>query len=155
VALDREDLSIRRDGIVLNIQRSKRDQEGVGCEVAIPRGRNPQTCPVVAIEDWLKVHRVERGALFCRVSKGGKVMGQLTDRSVALLVKRYVGHAGLTSEHFSGHSLRAGLATSAALEGRDERQIMEQTRHKSVKTVRTNIRKGTLFRDNVAGSLGF
>jgi site-specific recombinase XerD len=155
VALNREDLSITRDGIILKIRRSKRDQEGVGHEVAIPRGRNPQTCPVIAMEDWLKVHRVEGGALFCRVSKGAKIMGRLCDRSVALLVKRYVGHAGLSSEYFSGHSLRAGLATSAALEGRDERQIMEQTRHKSVKTVRTYIRKGTLFRDNVAGSLGF
>ena len=34
----------------------------------------------------------------------------------------------------------------------EERLIMQQTRHKSVKTVRTyiRIRKGTLFRDNVA-----
>jgi integrase len=51
-------------------------------------------------------------------------------------VKRTVGHADFSGEEFGWHSLRAGLATSAALAGQHERDIMQQTRHKSEKTVR-------------------
>jgi len=79
----------------------------------------------------------------------------LGDRSVALIVKRTVGHAGFSGEEFSGHSLRAGLATSAALAGQQERDIMQQTRHKSEKVLRRYIRKGSLFQGNVVDALGF
>ena len=55
---------------------------------------------------------------------------------------------------FAGHSLRAGLATSAAIAGKSERAIMNQTGHRSVATVRRYIRDGNLFRDNAAQGLG-
>ena len=73
---------------------------------------------------------------------------------VALSVKRYAEAAGLDASLFSGHSLRAGLATSAAIAGASERRIQDQTRHKSVAMVRRYIRDGNLFRDNVTGLLG-
>jgi integrase len=72
-----------------------------------------------------------------------------------LIVKRTVGHAGLTPEDLSGHSLRAGLATSDAERGQLERDIMQQTRHKSVKMLRRYIRRGALFQGNVVDALGF
>jgi hypothetical protein len=74
---------------------------------------------------------------------------------VALIVKRTVGRAGFSGEEFGWHSLRAGLATSAALAGQHERAIMQQTRHKSEKMVRRYIRKGSLFQGNVVDALGF
>jgi hypothetical protein len=67
--------------------------------------------------------------------------------AVALIVKRTVGHAGFSPEDFSGHSLRTGLATSAAERGQHERDIMQQTRHKSVKMLRRYIRKGRCFKE--------
>jgi integrase len=68
----------------------------------------------------------------------------------------YSGDRGfLAPEEFSGHSLRAGLATSAAEAGQQERDIMQQTRHKSEKMVRRYIRKGSLFQGNVVDALGF
>jgi hypothetical protein len=73
----------------------------------------------------------------------------------ALIVKRTLGHAGFSPEEFSGHSLRAGLATSAAEAGQQERDIMQQTRHKSEKMVRRYTRKGSLFQGNVVDALGF
>ena len=51
--------------------------------------------------------------------------------------------------------LRSGLATSAAAVGQNERDIMTQTRHKSVEMVRRYIQKGTLFQGNVVSALDF
>jgi hypothetical protein len=51
--------------------------------------------------------------------------------------------------------LRVGLAISAAEHGQHERDIMQQTRHKSVKMLRRYIRKGLLFQGNVVDALGF
>jgi integrase len=73
---------------------------------------------------------------------------------VALVIKRYAAAAGLNVTDFSGHSLRAGFATTAAAVGVTEGNIMRQTGHKSIATVRKYIREGELFRDNPAGQLG-
>jgi hypothetical protein len=62
--------------------------------------------------------------------------------------------AGLDPTQYAGHSLRAGLATSAALAGAEERDIMRQTRHKSVAVARRYIRDGSVFRANVAAVVG-
>jgi integrase len=52
------------------------------------------------------------------------------------------------------HSLRSGLATSAAMAGASERSIMNQTGHRSVTTLRRYIRDGSLFRENAAAVVG-
>jgi integrase len=75
-------------------------------------------------------------------------------RAVDELIKRAVKGAGLNPEHYSGHSLRAGLATSAARAGVNERVIMKQTGHRSEKIVRRYIREGELFRENAAAQQG-
>jgi integrase len=73
---------------------------------------------------------------------------------VALIIKRYARAAGLDAQTFSGHSLRAGLATSAAMAGQDALAIMQQTGHHSVEMVKRYVRGGNLFRNNVVGKLG-
>jgi integrase len=73
---------------------------------------------------------------------------------VALVVKRAAEAAGLDPTRYAGHSLRAGLATSAAAAGAHERDIMRQTGHRSVQMLRRYIRDGELFRDNAAVSAG-
>ena len=73
---------------------------------------------------------------------------------LAKIVKRLAVRAGLDPAAFSGHSLRSGLATSAAEGGATERAIMEQTRHRSLKQVRKYIRRGSLFKDNAAARSG-
>jgi integrase len=62
--------------------------------------------------------------------------------------------AGLDPSVFAGHSLRAGLATSAAAVGASERAIAEQTGHTSMLVLRRYIRHGSLFTDNAAGAVG-
>lgn len=88
--------------------------------------------------------------MFCRILKNDRIVEErLAPQAVALIVKKHVGHAGFVAKDFGGHSLRAGLATSAALAGLSEREIMAQTRHKRESMVRVYIRKGSLFRENV------
>jgi integrase len=73
---------------------------------------------------------------------------------VAYIVKRSVERIGFEVGEFAGHSLRAGLATQAAMNGASELAIMKQTGHRSLATVRKYIRDGSLFRDNAATKLG-
>jgi integrase len=156
VNLDVEDIVNTRQGIILTLRWSKTDQEGQGTEIAIPKGRKPATCPVTILEAWLSRAKIKHGPVFRKVRQNGVVENRrLSDRSVALILKRCVGHAGFAPEEFSGHSLRAGFATSAAAAGANERDIMQHTRHKSEQMVRRYIRKGSLFKGNLVDTLGF
>lgn len=69
----------------------------------------------------------------------------LCDHQFAKIIKRLAGKAGLNPKSFSGHSLRSGLATSAAEGGATERSIMDQTRRRPLKQVRKYIRRGSLL----------
>lgn len=155
VALDVEDLEFGSAGLTVTIRRSKTDQEGAGQRVGIPYGSNPETCPVRNVQAWLEAASIAGGSVFRRVNRWGQVADvRLSDRAVALVVKHRAELTGLDPARFSGHSLRAGLATSAAEAGVGERSIMNQTRHKSLPMVRRYIREGNLFRENAAGHVG-
>lgn len=155
VSLDVEDLEFAREGLIVTLRRSKTDQEGRGSKIGIPFGSNPETCPVRAVEAWLEASGITEGALFRPINRHGQLQpARLSGEGVAIVVKRWAGAAGLDPEKFGGHSLRAGLATSAAVAGVSERAIMNQTRHRSVNMVRRYIRDGSLFRENAAAQVG-
>jgi integrase len=155
VGLNREDADVTRDGLVVTLRRSKTDQEGEGRKVAIPYGSNPDTCPVRALQDWLDASGITTGPLLRYVNRHGQLGTRaLSGFAVAKVVKRYAAAAGLDPAKYAGHSLRAGLATSAAVAGVPERVIMKQTGHRSVHMVRRYIRDGNLFRENAAGQVG-
>ena len=146
VALDRSDITFDSDGTRVLIRGSKTDQESAGDVVGLPYGEQAETCPVRALRVWLAVLPNQRPAVFRRMSRWGTpTRARLTDQSVALIVKRRVVAIGQDPRLFAGHSLRAGLATSAAAGGAAERDIMQQTRHRSVAMVRRYIREGKLF----------
>ncbi len=155
VALDVSDLTFGREGMVVRVSRGKTDQEGSGREAGIPYGSHPDTCPVRAVQGWLAVAGIARGALFRPVDRHGNLQpARLTAQSVALIVKRAAAAARLDPQQYAGHSLRSGLATSAAAAGVAERAIMDQTGHKSLPMVRRYIRRGSLFRENAAALVG-
>lgn len=155
VGLDVPDVVWTADGLELTIRRSKIDQEGWGRKIGVPYGSTPATCPVRALRAWLDAAAITSGPLFRPVAKGGRVGAKrLSDRAVALVVKRAAEAAGLDPRPFAGHSLRAGLATSAAKAGKSERSIMAQTGHRSAAMVRRYIRDATLFDDNAAAGIG-
>jgi len=155
VALDLADVSFTPQGLVATIRRSKTDQEGEGRQVGIPRGQHAATCPVRAVQSWMAAAGISGGPLFRPIDRHGHMADRrLSDRAVALIVKRAAAAAGLDPSVMAGHSLRAGLATSAAAAGVGERSIMNQTGHRSTVVMRRYIRGGSLFRDNAAGQVG-
>jgi integrase len=95
------------------------------------------------------------GPVFRSVNRHGQVRAKaITDQVVALVVKRLAAAAGLDQSQYAGHSLRAGLVTSAALNSVPEYIIQRQTRHKSAEMLRRYIRDASLFRDNASGRVG-
>lgn len=154
-ALRVEDLEVTADGLIVRLGRSKTDQEGQGRAVGLPYGSTPDSCPVRAVRAWVEQAGITAGPLFRAIDRFGLVAEQaLHADSVGYLVKRAVGQAGFETGDYAGHSLRAGLATQAAMNGASELAIMKQTGHRSLATVRKYIREGSLFRDNAAGKLG-
>ena len=155
VSLDVGDLSFNRDGLTVTLRRSKTDQEGQGRKIGIPYGSNPDTCPVRTLQSWLEQAAIAEGSVFRSLNRHGQILpSRLSGLDVARVVKKLAKLAGLDPATYSGHSLRAGHATSAAASGASERSIMNQTGHKSVQMVRRYIRDGSLFRENSAGKLG-
>lgn len=156
VGLDLSDLEWRSEGVVITLRRSKTDQEGAGNRKGLAFGRHPETCPVRALSTWLEAASIVEGPIFRGVNRHGELLpGRLTDRQVARMVKKRAAEAGIAhTEALAGHSLRAGLATSAAMAGVSERDIMRQTGHRSVGMVRRYIREGELFRGNASASVG-
>ena len=155
-------------GIKLLIRRSKTDQHGRGQEVAVwANPHDPLLCPAAALAGWLRLReaapdvtgvltaaeRAER-PLFCGLSKSGQLTGDgLSDKAVARLVKQAAHAAGLDPAAYSGHSLRAGLATAAGDRGAGLAELMRQTRHKSTEVALGYLRPADLWRNNVTEGL--
>lgn len=156
VALDVEDLTVGKRGMTVYVRRSKADQMGDGREVVVFRGAGA-TCPVAAVESWLAAAGIAAGPVFVGVDRLGRPRHQkrLTDQVVRTVVKERARAAGLEEfERMSGHSLRAGLATQAALNGANLRDIAKQTGHRSEKILSGYIRDADLWRNNVTEKLG-
>ncbi|PPQ30802.1 hypothetical protein CCR94_11355 [Rhodoblastus sphagnicola] len=152
-AINCTDLERVRQGLIITLRRSKTDQDGEGRKIGVPFGRT-KSCPVHALEYWLDRARISGGPIFRRVDKHGRVFADaLSPEAVCLIVRERVAAAGFDPELFSGHSLRSGLATSAAQAGVETRKIKDQTGHASDAMLRRYIRDGELFLDNAAGAL--
>jgi integrase len=153
VALNVEDVEFREDGLKVTIRKSKTDQEGAGQVVGIAHGS--KLCPVRALREWLAAANIAAGPIFRTVTRHNRVEEtRLDGRVVALAVKEYAKAAGLDPSKYAGHSLRAGLVTSAYIAGVQETIIMKQTRHKSSDMLRKYFRDSSLFRDNASARVG-
>ncbi|MGO4910611.1 tyrosine-type recombinase/integrase [Pseudorhodobacter sp. W20_MBD10_FR17] len=130
-------------------------------EVEVGRGSSDQTCPVHALEQWLHFGRIDFGPVFVRISRDGKsaLEARLSDKHVARLIKATVLKSGVRSDlpdakrlaMFSGHSLRAGLASSAEV---DERYVQKQLGHASAEMTRRYQRRRDRFRVNLTKAAG-
>ena len=147
--LNIEDLSRFPQGLVVTLTHSKTDQEQAGQQVGIPYIENKNMCAITAVNEWLKAANISKGPLFRGILKNGKVASRrLSDKSINLIVKKYIAGIGLSPDLYGAHSLRHGFATYAALNGIEERLIMKQTRHRSVEMVRHYINEADLFVNN-------
>lgn len=151
-----EDLEATQQGYIVRLRRSKTDQEGQGRVVGVPRGADPRTCPSRRLKLWIESRGTEPGALFCAVSQDGmsvKPERHIAPRTVARIVQRCAVRAGI-NDWVAGHSLRAGLVTSAAKARKPLHAITAQTGHKSVDMVLRYIRRAEIWDDNAASDIG-
>jgi integrase len=152
VALNADDIEETAEGLRVTIRRSTTDQEGHGHVIAIPRG--VIACPVTAFKAWLEAAGIAHGPVFRPVAKGGRIQAtRLTDRSVAEIVKVHARRAGLDPKQFAGHSLRSGFLTSAAARGASIFKMADQSRHKSMDTLRGYVRDAEIFKDHAGNGL--
>jgi site-specific recombinase XerD len=153
VALSVEDIEFVREGALVTVRRSKTDQEGRGMVKAVPYAMRQALCPVTHLQQLVELR--DKGHLFTQAVKGNRLTeSALTAQSVALIVKRYAKLAGLNADDLSAHSLRAGFATQAALNGASDREIMNQTGHRSRAMVDRYVRVANVWRENGANKLG-
>ena len=154
VSLNHEDLDFVPEGLKITLRRSKTDQFGEGFLKGLPYFDNQKYCPVITVQNWLNLSKINSGPLFRRFTKGSKLSEKrLTDQSVALILKEYLSLVGIDNKNFSGHSLRSGFATSAAVSGAEERSIMAMTGHKSTEMVRRYIKDANLFKNNALNKI--
>lgn len=112
------DIEESPEGLVVRVRRSKTDQGGQGAEVAILAGAFEDTCPVRALAAWRAAAGIEKGPLFRRVDRHGRLLGPMSGQAVALVIARAAERAGLEG-CYRGHSLRRGGATAARRAGHD------------------------------------
>jgi integrase len=147
VGLDRQDVEITHQGQVVHIRRSKTDQFGAGRKIGtllVGGGHRP----VAALEEWLTVAAISDGAIFRRVDRHRNIHPKrISAEAVALIVKERAAATGLNAEVYSGHSLRAGFATSAATAGMPTWKIRQQTGHASDTMLGRYIRNANTFTD--------
>ena len=151
VAIKVEHIRWRERGIEILVPHSKTDQENRGQLCALPRARQ-SLCPVTALEKWLAAANIRHGFVFCTPGKNNTVRETpLTAGAITLILRRHARAAGIEyADRLTSHSLRRGLATSAATEGATLPAIMRQGRWKHVNTVIEYIEAAQRFEDNAA-----
>ena len=142
VAIEYEDVEFVSEGVKIIVKRSKTDQSGEGMTKGIPYFSTPNYCPVMSLKNWISESQIKSGKIF-----------DMSDKNVALTIKKYAEIAGLDKNKYSGHSLRSGFATSTAELGAEERSIMAMTGHKTTAMVRRYIKEANLFKNNALNKI--
>ncbi len=143
VNIEFEDIEFVPEGVKILVKKSKTDQSGEGILKAIPYFDNEEFCPVRTLKEYInKVKGINKSRIF-----------EISDKSVALIIKKYANKAGLDSSKYAGHSLRSGFATTAAEFGAEERNIMAMTGHKTTQMVRRYIHEANLFKNNALNKI--
>ena len=140
VAITRDDIEFVKEGVKIFVKKSKSDQSGEGMTKAIPSFKYIEYCPVDHLKNWMFVNKSD-------------LIFPISDKNVALIIKKHALRAGLDEKKYSGHSLRSGFATTTAEYGASERNIMTMTGHKSVEMVRRYIKEADLFKNNALNKL--
>jgi site-specific recombinase XerD len=119
------------EGLELLLAKSKEDQLQKGELVRLPRASDPQTCPLAALRTWMIRVGRPAGPLFRHVRGAVIEHERLTTRTITRVVQHAVELAGFVGD-YSGHSLRAGMATSAFEAGTRELDIKAHGRWKTL-----------------------
>ena len=144
--------------VTVHLPSSKTDQEGEGADVVVPRmtdeaGRPSETCPVRALEAWLRRAKITRGAVFRSVAASGRPGNRLSSDGMRYILLQRAARAKLTvheSERLSPHGLRAGFITEAYSAGAVDEQVQAHVRHADLRSTRGYRRRAKITTDNPA-----
>ncbi len=140
VSINRDDVEFVKEGVKIFVKKSKSDQSGEGMIKAIPSFKFIEYCPVDHLKNWMFENR-------------DNLVFPISDKNVALIIKKHAQSTGLDEKKYAGHSLRSGFATTTAEYGASERNIMAMTGHKSVDMVRRYIKEAELFKNNALNKI--
>lgn len=143
-----KDLKPVEGGYIYHLPLSKTDQDGNGLDLPI-LGK-----AAVALDAWLSMTGITEGRLFRGVTKGGKVLNSINDKTVARIVKKRSKMAGLDPSRFSGHSLRSGFVTEAGRQGKSLGDTMALSGHKTVRVAMGYHQAGSVINNPAAMLLG-
>ena len=150
VALNVDDAVFSEEGVVLSYRGSKTNQTGEVEQKALFYSPEAALCPVRSLRQWINLLERSTGPLLVRVLKGNELTQErLTAQSVSTIVKKQVG------KDYSAHSLRASFVTTAKLNGADDSEIMQQTKHKTAAMIRRYTRLDSIRQHNAAKKLGW
>lgn len=154
VAIAYEHIKWEKEGIEILLPESKGDQTHAGQYCVVPYG-NETLCPILALKNWLTRSHITQGAIFRRITLGDHIgSGALTPLSVNLILKNRATAAGIPhADKLSSHSLRRGLATSAARAKSPLHAIMRAGRWKQTNTVMEYIEGSDRFNENAASDV--
>jgi integrase len=160
VALELRDLDFDRDGSVrITVRTMKHRYSGEAHERRVHPSSDPECCPVRALREWLSASGILEGLVFRRfyprtmdITEAG-ISGAVVDRAVKLMARHVPKPAWGRQPHYSAHSLRAGVATAAALAEKPDREIQEHLGHKSVATTARYIRIGNVRKSTLTSGL--
>lgn len=152
VGIKWEDITFVSEGMEILIPRSKTDQGGEGQTCAIPASEDITLCPVAALTEWRKRSGYHTGAVFCRVTLGGRTGNRaIKPHQVNLIIRSVARDSGLPDvESYSSHSIRRGFATEASRKGAPFGSIMRHGRWRHEGTVLGYIDEGRRFEQNAA-----
>jgi integrase len=102
---------------------------------------------------WCEKANITKGPIFCRITKGGKLMPFAIDaHHINIIVKKIAKTCNLpNADNYSSHSLRRGFATTASQQGASLASIMQQGRWQHTGTALGYMEEGKRFEGNAAG----
>ena len=158
-------VTVDERGVVVTLAQSKSSQ-AEAVTIVVPAADMPTAC--AALEAWAETARLRPGDAVFRPVDQRQIIGaaRLTDRSVSRILKSRVrallllrgktkAEADELVERFSGHSMRAGYATTAAANDVSVFDMQRQTRHKSLATLTGYVREADKWKKNGLKGIGF
>lgn len=154
VGMGTEDVTEAAGGLVYRIRDPKESAEPATVQI-------PDHVPALdptpndALREWLNAAGIESGPLFRMVDRWGNVRdGALSGQSVYDTVRERMAALGESPDDYGAHSLRAGFATQAYMDGIGEHEAAAQTRHSKLATLREYQRVNVVMEDHPLTRMG-
>lgn len=120
----------------IKLKKSKADQTGKNLPTNIHKNVENEFipyCPVRIYNKWIEVSNIKEGKVFRHIDTSNTILphNSISDKAIALIVKKWSKKAGFDDKMLSGHSGRAGIITALKRANASNEEIKKITKHKS------------------------